>query len=430
MSEGVILALTLFGIFLGLLVWGLPIGFALGLSGIVGLIFIDKPFIIFAQNLIAGIENFSYLAIPFFVLLGVVMEKAEISRSLVDFANEFVGSIRGGIAIVSVVASAIFAAISGSGPATVAAIGSITYPDMVKQGYSKRFSVGVVSAAGTLGPIIPPSISFIIYGVCTGESITKLFMGGMGAGLFLALLLAIFSYVKARLEKVPISGKRPSMKGVARAIWQAKGPLIAPIVVLGTIYAGICTPTEAGAIGSIYVIAIGVYKRTLTFRSFCECVISASKISAMIMFVLFTAYLLAWVISAAQVPQIITNSILSWCNTKFTFFIFVIFIFMIIGSLLDTPAAIVILAPILAPIAVKLGIDPIHFGVVLVLDFTIGYITPPIAVNLFVATGITKLSMEECVMGALPFFFILTLGLILIALVPDITLFFPKFLYG
>ena len=204
MSEGIVLALTLFGIFLGLLAWGLPIGFALGLSGIAGLIFIDKPFIMFSQNLIAGIENFSYLAIPFFVLLGVVMEKANISRSLVDCANEFVGFIRGGMAIVAIVASAIFAAISGSGPATVAAIGSITYPEMVKQGYSKRFAVGVVSAAGCLGPIIPPSISFIIYGVCTGESITKLFMGGMGAGLFLVLLLSVFAYGQAAYEKVPV----------------------------------------------------------------------------------------------------------------------------------------------------------------------------------------------------------------------------------
>ena len=231
----------------------------------------------FSQNLIAGIENFSYLAIPFFVLLGVVMEKADISRSLVDCANEFVGFIRGGMAIVAVVASAIFAAISGSGPATVAAIGSITYPDMVRQGYSKRFAVGVVSAAGCLGPIIPPSISFIIYGVSTGESITKLFMGGMGAGLFLALLLAIFSYVKATVEKVPISGKRPSIKSAAKSIWRAKEALAAPIVVLGGIYAGICTPTEAGAIGSIYVITVGTYKRTLTFKSFCECFISASR---------------------------------------------------------------------------------------------------------------------------------------------------------
>jgi C4-dicarboxylate transporter DctM subunit len=301
---------------------------------------------------------------------------------------------------------------------------------MVKQGYSKRFAVGVVAAAGCLGPIIPPSISFIIYGVCTGESITKLFMGGMGAGLFLALLLAIFSYGKARVEKVPISGKRPSFKNAVRVTWRAKEALAAPIIVLGGIYAGICTPTEAGAIGSIYVIGVGAFKRTLTFRSFCECFIAASKISAMIMFVLCTAYLLAWVMSAAQIPQMITTAILSWANTKFTFMLFVIVLFMIVGSLLDTPAAIIILAPILSPIAVKLGIDPIHFGVVLVLDFTLGYITPPFAVNLFVATGMTGLSMEECVMGSFPFFVLMAAALIIIAVFPEISLFFPKLLYG
>jgi C4-dicarboxylate transporter DctM subunit len=430
MSAGLVIGLILFGIFLAFLTVGIPIGFALGLSGIIGLICIDKPFMMFPQTLMAGIDNFSYLAIPFFVLLGVVMERAEISRSLVDFANELVGFMRGGMAIVAVLASMVFATISGSGVATVAAIGSITIPEMTKRGYSQRFAVGVASSAGCLGPVIPPSIPFIIYGVTTGESITKLFLGGMGAGLFLGFLLMILSYAKATLEKVPVCGKRPSLKSVAKATWHAKGALVAPIVVLGGIYAGIYTPTEAGAIGSIYVIALGFYKKTLTFRRLCECIEKTSKISAMIMFVLATAYLLAWVLSAEQVPQITANFILSWANTKFLFLLFVIILFLFIGSLLDTPAAIVILAPILAPIAVKLGIDPIQFGTLFVAVFVIGYITPPFAVNLFVATGLTGMSMEEVSIAAWPFIVVCILGLTLIAVFPGISLFFPKLLYG
>jgi tripartite ATP-independent transporter DctM subunit len=429
MSMGV-LALILFAVFFAFLIVGVPIGFALGLAGIIGLIFMDQPFMMFSQTLITGIDNFALLSIPFFVLLGVVMERAEISRSLVDLADELVGFIRGGMAIVTVLASMFFATVSGSGPATVAAIGSITIPDMTKRGYSRRFAVGVASSAGALGPIIPPSIPFIIYGVTTGESIAKLFLGGMGAGILLGLLLMILSYWKARREGVPVSGKRPSLKSAAKATWRAKEALIAPIVVLGGIYAGLYTPTEAGAIGSIYVIGVGFFKRTLTIRSFCGCVEKSAKISAMIMFVLATAYLLAWVMSAGQIPQVAAALILEWANNKFLFFLFVNILFLFIGSVLDTPAAIVILAPILAPIAAKLGIDPIHFGTVVVVNFVVGYITPPFAINLFVAKGLTGMTMEECSVAIWPFIMVSVFGLILITVFPSVSLFFPKLFMG
>lgn len=429
MSMGII-ALILFAVFFAFIIMGVPIGFGLGLSGIIGLIFLDESFMMFSQTLITGIDNFAYLAIPFFILLGVVMEKAEISRSLVDLANELVGFIRGGMAVVTVLASMFFATVSGSGPATVAAIGAITIPDMTKRGYSKRFAVGVASSAGALGPIIPPSIPLIIYGVTTGESIAKLFLGGMGAGIFLGLLMIILSYLKARHERVPISGKRPSWRSAAKAMWRAKEALIAPIVVLGGIYAGLYTPTEAGAIGSIYVIGVGFFKRTLTIRSFCECVEKTAKISGMIMFVLATAYLLAWVMSAGQIPQVAASFILQWADNKLLFFMFVNVLFLFIGSVLDTPAAIVILAPILAPIAVKLGIDPIHFGTVVVVNFVIGYITPPFAINLFVAKGLTGMSMEECSVAIFPFIIVCVLGLIVISVVPSISLFFPTLFMG
>jgi C4-dicarboxylate transporter DctM subunit len=327
------------------------------------------------------------------------------------------------------VACAIFAAISGSGPATVAAIGTVAIPEMVKRGYSKPFAVGTAAAGGILGPIIPPSIPFIIYGVVTEQSIAKLFLGGLGAGLLLAFMMMVLSFIKAKMERVPLSGRGPSLRRILQAMWRAKLGLIAPAVVLGGIYAGICTPTEAGAIGSIYLIIMGLFvTRTLTARGLLQCFEKTGRTSAMIMFVIGAAYLPAWLMASWNLPDLGAQFILSMSKDKHVFLIFVNVLFLIIGSLLDTPAAIVILAPILHPIAMKLGIDPTHFGTIVVVNFVIGYITPPFAYNLFVAKSITGMTMEEVSLAAFPFILLCLLGLILITYLPGISLFFPQML--
>lgn len=426
-----LLAVVLFVLFVLLLVLGVPIGFSLGISGFIGLLATDQNLMMFAQTFLSGIMNFAYLAIPFFVLLGVVMERAQISKSLVDFADELVGYMTGGLAIGTIVACAIFAAISGSGPATVAAIGTVAIPEMERKGYSRRFAVAVTASGGILGPIIPPSIPFIIYGVVAEESIAKLFLGGLGAGLLLAFLMMVLSFIKAKVEKVPVSGGGPSLKGIGRAMWRAKLALIAPAIVLGGIYTGVCTPTEAGGIGSIYVILVGLgVTRTLTLKGLFECMEKTARTSAMIMFVIGAAYLLAWLMASWNMPDTGANLIMSLSQERWVFLVFVNVLFIIIGSLLDTPAAIVILAPILHPIAVKLGIHPIHFGTIVVVNFVIGYITPPFAYNLFVAKSITGMSMDEVSLAALPFILVSILGLILITYIPEITLFFPRLFMG
>jgi len=375
--------------------------------------------------------NFAYLAIPFFVLLGIVMERAKISKSLVAFADELVGYMTGGLAMGTIIACAIFAAISGSGPATVAAIGTVAIPEMVLKGYSQRFATAATAAGGILGPIIPPSIPFIIYGVVAEVSIAKLFLGGLGAGLLLAVLMMILCFIKAKIEKVPVSEGGPSLKGIFRAMWRAKLALIAPGVVLGGIYTGVCTPTEAGAIGSIYVIIIGfVVTRTLTLKGLFECLEKTARTSAMIMFVIGTSYLLAWLMASWSIPDAGAQFIMGMSQNKNIFLIFVNVLFLIIGSLLDTPAAIVILAPILHPIAIKLGIHPIHFGTIVVVNFVIGYITPPFAYNLFVAKSITGMTMDEVSAAVVPFILVSLLGLILITYIPEISLFFPKLFMG
>jgi C4-dicarboxylate transporter DctM subunit len=411
-----VILLILFVVFIAA---GVPVAFSLGAAGIIGLIIEDQNLMIFAQTLIAGINNFPYLAIPFFILLGAVMEKSAISRPLVELGDELVGFLTGGMAI------------SGSGPATVAAIGSISVPEMMRRGYSRRFAVGIAASAGALGPIIPPSIPFIIYGVSVEESIAKLFLGGMGAGLLIALFFMVLSFAKAKLEKVPRSQQEPSASRIFKAFWKARLSLIAPFIVLGGIYAGVFTPTEAGGIGSIYVIAAGFFiTRSLTLRGLYECFEKTAKTSAMIMFVIGVAYLFAWIMASWNIAQIAANAIVRWADSKFVFLLFVNILFLLIGSGLDTPAAIVILAPILHPVALKLGIDPIHFGTVVVVNFVLGYITPPMAYNIFVAKNLADMSMDEASIACIPFFIASLLALACITYIPAISLFFPRLFMG
>ena len=312
MTTGTV-TLLLFVIFILLIVIGVPIGFSLGAAGVVGLILMDQSFMLFAQTLISGIDNFALLAIPFYVLLGAVMERGGISKSLIDLGDELLGFLPGGMAIGTVLSSMLFATASGSGPATVAAIGSVTIPEMNAKGYSPRFSVGIAASAGALGPIIPPSIPIIIYGVVAEESIVRLFLGGLGAGLLFALLLMAVCFVKAKKEHVPLSGKKPSLRSIVRAGWNAKLALAAPVIVLGGIYAGIFTPTEAGAIGAVYAILVACFvTRTLGIGDLYACFESTAKTSAMIMFVIAVAYLFAWLMAAGRVPQIAASQ----CHTR------------------------------------------------------------------------------------------------------------------
>ncbi len=430
MTPGTI-ALMLFGLFVLFVVIGVPIGFALGSAGVLGLVLMDINFMMFSQTLITGIDNFALLAIPLFVLFGAILERSRISQSLIELADELIGFLTGGLAVGTVLSSMIFATASGSGPATVAAIGSITIPEMEKRGYSRSFSMGVAASAGALGPIIPPSIPFIIYGVVTEESILRLFLAGLGAGLLFALLFIVYSIYRAHREHIPRTGTKPSLRRVARATYKARYALGAPIIVLGGIYAGIFTPTEAGAVGCLYALCVGFFfERTLTIKSCIECFKEGAKNSAMIMFVIASAGLLAWLMAAGRVPAAVTDLMLELSVNKYVFLLLVNLLFLIIGSLLDTPAAIVIIAPLLEPIAVQLVIDPIHLGAIIVVNFVIGYITAPFGYNLFVVKSITGRSMGEVSMSVLPFLFISLIGLMIITYIPQVALFLPRLIMG
>jgi C4-dicarboxylate transporter, DctM subunit len=430
MSTGLI-ALILLGVFILLVVIGVPIGFALGLAGILGLVMMHVTFMMFSQTLIAGINNFALLAIPLFILLGAILAKSQISQSLIELADELIGFLPGGLAVGTVLSSMLFATASGSGPATVAAIGSITIPEMEKRGYSRSFSMGVAASAGALGPIIPPSIPLIIYGVVAEDSILRLFLAGLGAGLLFALLMILYSIWRAMREGIPRTGKRPSARRLIKATWKARYALGAPVLVLGGIYSGAFTPTEAGGIGCVYVLLVGLFlERTLNLRSTFDCFAEGAKNSAMIMFVIASANLLAWLMAAGQIPAVAANAILHLSSNKYVFLLLVNILFLIIGSLLDTPAAIVIIVPILKPIAMHLGIDPIHLGAVIVVNFVIGYITAPFGYNLFVAKSITGRGMGEVSLSVLPFLVLCLIGLLLLTYIPQISLFFPNLIMG
>jgi C4-dicarboxylate transporter DctM subunit len=425
MSAGVI-ALCLLGAFLLLVVIGVPIGFALGLSGVLGLVMMDVNFLMFSQTLIAGIDNFALLAIPFFVMLGAILSKSRISQSLIELADELIGFLPGGLAVGTVFSSMLFATASGSGPATVAAIGAITIPEMENRGYPPSFSMGVAATAGALGPIIPPSIPLIIYGVVAEESILKLFLAGLGAGILFAVLMVVYSIFRAVREGIPRSGRRPSLVRVGQLLWQAKYAIGAPVLVLGGIYSGVFTPTEAGAIGCIYAVLVGVFfQKTLDLKGLVECFAEGTKSSAMIMFVIASANLFAWLMASAQIPAIAAEAISTISANKYVFLLLVNILFLFIGSLLDTPAAIVIIVPILEPIAVNLGIDPIHLGAVIVVNFVIGYITAPFGYNLFVTKTITGRGMGQISMSVMPFLLVCLLGLMMVTYIPQITLALP-----
>lgn len=426
MTPGM-MGLLLVGAFILLVVIGVPIGFALGLAGVLGLVVMDVTFMMFSQTLISGIDNFALLAIPFFVLLGSILSKSQISRSLIELADELLGFLPGGLAVGTVISSMMFATASGSGPATVAAIGSITIPEMEKRGYAPSFSMGVASAAGALGPIIPPSIPLIIYGVVAEESILKLFLAGLGAGLLFAFLMVIYSMFRAYREGIPRSGKRPSGRKVLKLMWKAKYAMGAPALVLGGIYTGVFTPTEAGAIGCVYALIIGVFfEKTLNLKSIYECFAEGTRNSAMIMFVIASAHLMAWLMASAQIPGAAAEAISHISANKYVFLLLVNILFLFIGSVLDTPAAIVIIVPILEPIATSLGIDPIHLGAVIVVNFVIGYITAPFGYNLFVTKTITGRGIGEVSMSVMPFLAVCLIGLMMVTYIPQIVLFFPE----
>ncbi|UZT78155.1 C4-dicarboxylate TRAP transporter large permease protein DctM [Ectopseudomonas chengduensis] len=408
---------------------GVPIAASLGLAGSVTIMLFSPDSVrSLAIKLFETSEHYTLLAIPFFLLSGAFMTTGGVARRLIDFANACVGHIRGGLAIGAVLACMLFAALSGSSPATVAAVGSIAIAGMVRSGYPQAFGAGIVCNAGTLGILIPPSIVMVVYAAATEQSVGKLFMAGVIPGLMLGLVLMIAIYIVARIKKLPAL-PRASFREWLRSAREAFWGLLLMVIILGGIYTGMFTPTEAAAVAAVYAgfVALFVYK-DLKIRECPKVLLESGKLTIMLMFIIANAMLFAHVLTTEQIPQTITAWVVDLGLQPWQFLLVVNIVLLIAGAFMEPSAIILILAPILFPIAMQLGIDPIHLGIIMVVNMEIGLITPPVGLNLFVTSAVTGMPLTAVIRAALPWLMLLISFLMVITYIPAVSLALPNLL--
>jgi C4-dicarboxylate transporter DctM subunit len=421
----------LFGMLFLLLVIGVPIAISLGLSSVLTiLLFSHDSLTSLTLKLFEGTQHYTLLAIPFFILSAAFLSTGGVAKRLIRFAQACVGSFRGGLAMSSVLACMLFAAVSGSSPATAVAIGSIAINGMVASGYPKEFAAGVISSAGTLGILIPPSIVMVVYCAITEESVGRMFMAGFLPGLVAGLMLMMGIYVLARrhhLPRLPAASFREIIVSGIQASWG----LLLIVIVLGGIYAGVFTPTEGAAVAVVYAFIVAVFfYRDLKFRDIPRVIIDSGKVSIMLMFIIINAMLFGHVLTTEQIPQKIAEAILSVGMQSWMFLIVVNILLLIGGCFMEPSGLLLILVPIFFPIAKQLGIDPIHLGIIIVVNMEIGMLTPPVGLNLFVIAGITDMTVVEVVKAVMPWLLILLVFLMIVTYVPSISLVLPNLVYG
>jgi len=419
----------IFGSFIVLLAIGSPVGVALGLSSAIVVYSILKiPLIVVAQRMFTAVDSFSFMAVPFFMLAGAFMSSGGVTKRLVNFANTLVGFISGGLALVVAVSGMFFAAISGSSAATTAAIGSSMIDEMVKKGYKKDFAAAVVASGGTVGIVIPPSITMVVYGVIAGVSIGDLFLGGFLPGILMGTSMCVVSYVICKRAGFKGEG-RLSFINILRSFKDSFFALMMPVIIIGGIYGGIFTPTEAAAVAAVYGLFIGFFVyRELNIKDIPEVISKAAVNTTIIMFIVGAANLFGWILTNAQVPHKIGAMFASISDSPIVFLMLVNVLLLFIGTLINASAAVVILTPILLPVAISMGIDPVFFGVLAVVNLAIGCITPPVGLDLFVVTAITKVPIEKVTKAILPYLLVLLLDLMMITYFPQIILFVPHLL--
>lgn len=455
---------ALFILLFGCMLLGMPIALALGLSSIgTILMFSNDSLASIALKLFESLsEHYTLLAIPFFILSSTFLSTGGVAKRIIRFALSLVGHIRGGIAMASVIACMIFAAVSGSSPATVAAIGSIVIVGMVKAGYPESFAAGVIGNAGTLGILIPPSIVMLVYAAATEVSAARMFMAGFIPGLMMGLMLMIVIYFVARYKKIP-SQPWAGIGEILTSGISATGGLMLIIIVLGSIYGGIASPTEAAAVSAVYAFGVAVWgyrdmgplkavpwrtdgestgamlgrnlkqilitlPKIITDKEINKVVLDASKVSIMLLFIIANAMLFAHVLTTERIPHHIAEIIVQWGLSPWMFLVVVNILLLIAGNFMEPSAILLIMAPILFPIAVKLGIDPIHLGIIMVVNMEIGMLTPPVGLNLFVISGVTGHSIGWAIKACVPWLLVLLTFLMVITYIPQVSLFLPEFL--
>jgi len=376
----------------------------------------------------AAVDSFSFLAIPFFMLAGAFMSYGGVTRRLINFAHSIVGHFKGGLAQVVAVSGMFFGAISGSSAATTAAIGSIMIDSMQEKGYDKEFTAGVVAAGGMVGIIIPPSITLVVYGVIAGVSIGDLFLGGFGPGILMGISMCVLSYFICRKRGWGGEGTF-AIKNVIKSFFDSFWALMTPVIILGGIYGGIFTPTEAAAVASMYGLVIGffVYKE-LKLKDLPKIISKAVYSTTVIMFIIATAKVFGWILTNAEIPQKIGAFVAVIAPNEYIFLIYINIILLVIGTMVNPSAAVVILTPILLPVALQFGINPVFFGVLMIVNLAIGNITPPVGLDLFVVSAVTKISIDRIAKAMLPYLAVLIIDLIIVTYVPGIIMLIPTLL--
>ena len=420
----------LFIILFVLLIIGVPIAFSLGLASILTILFFTNDSLAsMSLKLFDTMEHYTLLAIPFFILASAFLTTGGVARRLIRFAIAAVGHLHGGLAIASVLACMLFAAVSGSSPATVAAIGSIVIGAMVKAGYPLPYAAGMICNAGTLGILIPPSIVMVVYAAATEQSVGQLFMAGVVPGILLGLMLMAAIYFSARKFKIPVQ-KRASFSELMVATRDAIWGLGLIFVVMGGIYGGIFTATEAAAVAAVYafIVALFVHK-DMGWHQIPHVFGDAGKVTVMLLFIIANAMLFAHVLTTERIPQVMAETIIGWGLAPWQFLIVVNIILLIAGNFMEPSSILLILAPILFPIAVQLGIDPVHLGIIMTVNMEIGMITPPVGLNLFVTSGITGMPLWDVVKAAMPWLMVMLTFLIIITYIPQISLFLPRLMF-
>ncbi|MCM3716168.1 TRAP transporter large permease [Alkalihalobacillus oceani] len=414
-----VLAITLI-IFLLLSV---PLAISIAFSGILAILYAgDLPTFVGVQRLFTGLDSFPLMAIPFFLLAGKIMEKGGISRRLIDLAASVVGSTTGGLAMIAILACMFFAAISGSAPATVVAIGSIMVPAMLRAGYDKGFTIALMAVAGTIGVMIPPSIPFILYGIAASTSIGDLFIAGILPGILVGVSLMVYSYfiAKARGYK---GGEPTSLKRFLTSLKSSIWGILMPVIILGGIYSGAFTPTESGAIACVYglIISYFVY-RDAKLSDLKPIFVESGATSAMVLLIVGAANIMSWILSTEQIPMLISGVISDFASSSVILMLVINLLLLFVGTFLELGAAIIILVPILLPLLGQFDINLVHFGVMMVVNLAIGLLTPPLGVNLFVAKSLSDLSFNHVVRAVIPFLAVVILNLFMIAYIPQISL--------
>lgn len=412
------MTLILASLFILFLLMGLPVAIVIGASATAALQLDGMPLMVVPQQMFAGINSFALVAVPMFVLAGDILAHGEISKRLIAFADSMLGFIRGGLSVVSVMASMFFAAISGSGAATTAAVGASLVPELKRKGYDPASAASLIAAAGTIGVVIPPSVPMIIYAVIAQESVKSLFLAGFIPGIAMGLGLMIVAVLQGYRRAYP-SGTELSMRTILRTFRSASWGLMAPLIILGGIFSGFFTPSEAAVVAVNYAILVSLFiYRDLSLGELYRIILRAGATTAVILFVIAASSVLSWTLASWQVPNAIAAFALSLTDSIFLLLLVIMVLILLTGVFLETASALIILTPMLLPLAVQLGIGTVHFGIIIVVGLAIGMVTPPVAINLFVAASTTDQSVERIARAVVPYLAVLIVVYLLIAYVP------------